>query len=197
MVLGLFKGVFTRAWLTVLDGGRPGRQLILSDVSAAMGRAGHVALAFPGSGDDGLEPVHAIVTRQPDGRFALEDHHTRVGTSINDAPVSGRHVLNDGDTIQIGANTVRFNDRTRRPKPVAAPVVTVTPPTRDARAPVPPARPVPAEPVVPAKPAATAPARSGPPRAEGRRPASMSPCPKCGRPVPGTRPHCVKCNLSF
>ena len=30
-----------------------------------------------------------------------------------------------------------------------------------------------------------------------RQPTVMTPCPKCNRPVPGTRPYCVFCKLSF
>ena len=76
ILIGLVKVVFKEAWLTVLDGYRPGRQLILSDAQTVLGRAEYAALPFMARGDYELEQVHARVIRQPDGRFALEDNQT-------------------------------------------------------------------------------------------------------------------------
>jgi predicted lipid-binding transport protein (Tim44 family) len=46
-------------------------------------------------------------------------------------------------------------------------------------------------------PGAAKPARPTVTNAAKRQPTGMTPCPKCKRPVPGTRPYCVFCKISF
>jgi len=74
ILIGLVKVVFKDAWLTVLDGYRPGRQLILAEARTVLGRAEYAALPFLARGDADVELEHARIVRQPDGRFALEDN---------------------------------------------------------------------------------------------------------------------------
>ena len=83
ILIALVKVVLKDAWLTVLDGYRPGRQLILSDAQTILGRAEYAALPFMGRNDVALDLVHAKIVRQPDGRFTLEDNKTKDGTRLN------------------------------------------------------------------------------------------------------------------
>ena len=53
ILIGLVKVVFKDAWLTVLDGYRPGRELILSDAQTILGRAEYASLPFMGRNDSG------------------------------------------------------------------------------------------------------------------------------------------------
>ena len=112
--IGLAHVVLKEAWLTVLDGYRPGRQLILTQNVTILGRAEHLALPFLGHADADLELEHLRIVRQPDGRYVAEDNHTRVGTLVNREPIHGPVVLRDGDLIKLGTNIVRFNLRRRR-----------------------------------------------------------------------------------
>ena len=122
ILIGLVKVVFKNAWLTVLDGYRPGRQLILSDAQTVLGRAEYAALPFMARGDNEVEMEHARIVRQPDGRFALEDNHTRHGTRVNNVRIDGRTILNDGDVIRLGMNTIQFSERHHRANEAAAPI---------------------------------------------------------------------------
>jgi hypothetical protein len=113
--VGLVKMAFREAWLTVLDGYRPGRQLILAEASTVLGRADYVALPFMGLSDDAeVDAEHARIVRQLDGRFAIEDNNSRTGVRINNVRINDRVILNDGDVIGLGTNRVCFNERKRR-----------------------------------------------------------------------------------
>jgi pSer/pThr/pTyr-binding forkhead associated (FHA) protein len=111
--IGLAHVVLKEAWLTVLDGYRPGRQLILSRDVTILGRAEHLPLPFLGHADSDLEPEHVRISRRPDGQYVAEENETRVGTLVNSQPMHGPVVLRDGDRIKLGTNIVRFNHRRR------------------------------------------------------------------------------------
>src|SRR5262249_49477850 len=114
VLIGLVKVALKEAWLTVLDGYRPGRQLILAEASAMLGRAEYVTLPFMGRNDvNEVDPEHARIVRQSDGRFILEDNDSRSGVRVNNVRVNDRVILNDGDIIKLGMNLVRFNQRHR------------------------------------------------------------------------------------
>jgi hypothetical protein len=113
VLIGLAHVVLKEAWLTVLDGYRPGRQLILSKDVTTLGRAEHLPLPFLGHADAELELEHARIVRQPDGRYLLEDRGTRVGTLLNSQRIQGAVPLCDNDLIKLGTNIVRFNHRRR------------------------------------------------------------------------------------
>jgi pSer/pThr/pTyr-binding forkhead associated (FHA) protein len=113
VLIGLAHVVLKEAWLTVLDGYRPGRQLILSKDVTTLGRAEHLALPFLGHADAELEPEHARIIRQPNGQYSIGDNGTRIGTLVNSQPIQGHVVLRDTDLIKLGTNIVRFNHRRR------------------------------------------------------------------------------------
>jgi len=117
VLIGLAHVVLKEAWLTVLDGYRPGRQLILSKDTTILGRAEHLALPFLGHADSELEPEHTRITRQPHGQYLIEDNRTRIGTLVNSQPIHGAVALRDGDLVKLGTNIVRFNHRRRRAQP--------------------------------------------------------------------------------
>jgi hypothetical protein len=196
-LVGLVKAINARAWLTVLDGDRPGRQVLLSGSVISLGRSDQAALPFDGESVNQVDLEHARVIRLADGRFVLEDNHSRYGTRVNLKRIPDRVFLKDGDLIRIGGNSIRFSERRRRSKSVGdSPASAVPPPpgpaSRTAHTARPDARPEPVSPPAPAPGLAGA-ARPGPtPLQPG-----LVRCPKCGRPVPGARPYCVVCRLSF
>jgi hypothetical protein len=88
-----------------------------------------------------------------------------------------------GDLVRTGAHSIRFGSRSRRPRsgekadrPLVSPEQVAQPKP---------------DPVVvkPSRPAVS--------NTVKRQPTVMTPCPKCNRPVPGTRPYCVFCKISF
>jgi len=110
-LIGLAHVVLKEAWLTVVDGYRPGRQLILSQTVTALGRGDHLPLPLLGYAGRDLESEHLRITRQPDGKYVAEDNHSRLGTRVNGQPISHPVILSDGDLLRLGSNIVRFSHR--------------------------------------------------------------------------------------
>jgi len=110
-LVGLTHVLLKRAWLTVVDGFRPGRQVILTEPVTLLGRGDHLPLPFLGYPGRDLESEHARITRGSDGQYVIEDNGSRIGTQLNGQPVRGPVSLGDGDLIRLGSNLVRFEHR--------------------------------------------------------------------------------------
>src|SRR5207253_1076478 len=104
---GLVQVALKEAWLTVLDGYRPGRQLILARPVTTLGRAENANLPFFGPTARDVERQHLTIVRQPNGQFLLTELGTKAGAKVNGEPVVGTRVLRDGDHIRLGGNAVR------------------------------------------------------------------------------------------
>jgi hypothetical protein len=182
-LIGLAQVVLREAWLTVLDGYRAGRQLILSQPVTCLGRGDHLPLPFLGPMNAELESEHTRISRQADGSYVVEDNHSRLGTRLNNTALSAPTVLKDGDVIKLATNFVRFNERKHRtgdgpgiqPGGFQGQVRAAPPPPQ--RTAAPPAKPaaapgkLSASPPASSKPAAAKPpAPPGPPRSGGIQP---------------------------
>lgn len=156
LLIGFVQVILKQAWITVLDGYGPGRQLILSGNTIVLGRADYLPMPFLGPANANLAAEHARLVRQMNGSYALESLDSRQGTTVNHKPVQGACPLADGDVIKIGTNFVRFNERKKhRQDEAAAPGVIGrqsirTPPPPPGRAAAAPPRPAAA--TVPPKP---------------------------------------------
>ncbi len=153
-LIGLVQVVLKEAWLTVLDGYRAGRQLILSQPVTTLGRGDHLPLPFLGPKSYELEVEHLKIARQPGGAFVLEDNQSKLGTQVNGQPVRGPVVLKDRDVIKLGANHVRFNERARRATAAAPAPVTKAPAQLLTAPPPPPKKSTPPAPLPPTSTAA-------------------------------------------
>jgi hypothetical protein len=217
--IGLARDLLIRAWLTVIEGDRPGRQVVLSRTNVSLGGARHATLPLLGPDDATIDEEHARVVRRPDGRFVLEDNRTRLGTRVNRSRVVGTMRLNDCDVIRIGPHAIEFRERKPRPRddagaqpdspPVsvptappdagaghlARPTTTKAPDSPGQKGSSPP-KPV-RSPMPQSPPPAPAPARdttaTGPTRALGPTPRGMSRCSRCGRLLPVTDAVCTRC----
>jgi hypothetical protein len=113
LLIGLVQVLLKDGWLTVIEGFRPGRQLILSQQLTTMGTSEKSSLIFIAFGAKGVEPIHATIEWTPPGTFVVSDRQSRTGTLLNGEPIEGPQNLRDGDIIQLGVNKVRFNERVR------------------------------------------------------------------------------------
>lgn len=213
--VGLTHVLLRHAWLTVLDGDRPGRQVILTGGGLTLGNDPGAGLAFVGDADRVLLPIHLRIVRDRDGHFTLVPASpgvdaevtpptggTRGGVSLKDRPGNGIALMNEC-VIKVGRNFIRFNERAQAgvaPAPSAAapapPPVPVTPskpplphPSPDAPRP-PTAAGAAAPPSRKTQPwGTTAPHKPAPPSPPAPRPpiAPAQPPPPAQRPTPQPR----------
>ena len=136
--VGLTHLLLKHAWLTVLDGDRPGRQVILSGSGLTLGSDPGAGLPFVGDADRGLLPTHLRIVRGRDGRFSLLPASTdadaevavvkdgrRESSSLRNHGAKGIILENDS-VIICGRNAIRFNEKSHRgevagPSPSTAP----------------------------------------------------------------------------
>jgi hypothetical protein len=113
LAIGLAQVVLRDAWLTVEEGFRPGRQLLLSRLETFLGTSEKAQLIFIAVGAKGVEPLHVCVARLPDGTYEVRDNGSRTGTFVNEQRIEGSAPLRNQDVIRLGINKVRFNERFR------------------------------------------------------------------------------------
>ena len=137
-LIGLTHVVLKEAWLTVVEGFRPGRQLILSQAVTLLGRGDHLPLPLLGYPGRDLESEHLRITRQADGTYEAEDLHSRIGSYLNNRPLLGTVPVADGDLLRLGTNIIRFSHRHRRESPQTESVESTAAATAPMTAPPPP-----------------------------------------------------------
>jgi hypothetical protein len=187
--IGLAQVILKEAWLTVENGFRPGRQLVLSMPEIIMGTSEKAALPFIAFGAKGVEPIHLRIMRRDDGSYVLQDNNSRTGTFVNGRQVHGAVLLKNDDTIQLGVNVVRFREAHRHVSSGApAPPPAAPPPAASPR--VPTAAVTAAVPKAVVTPAAAPPARpKPPPTGAGPKPSPMAAGPAPTKaPPPGAAP---------
>jgi hypothetical protein len=118
-LIGTVQVAFKQAWLTVLDGYRTGRQLILSRSETVLGRAEYCPLPFIGPTNQELELHHLAIVQRSDNRFVLRDNGSQLGTLLNGRRIDSEELLHDGDVIRLGTNYVRFNEKQGQAEPTA------------------------------------------------------------------------------
>lgn len=198
--IGFAQVVLKEAWLTVVDGYRPGRQLILSRLVTTLGRAEHLPLPFIGAMNRDVALEHARVSRQADGGFLLEDLGAGPRISLNRHPLASATRLSDGDIIKLGPNVIRFNERHSRAGGGGAEQPAQRPPQtgQQGTAPAPPPPPPPPNGAVPRSvvPVVVLPAVPAVPRPAGpvaprpvAPPRPVTPPSAASPPGGGSRPH--------
>jgi hypothetical protein len=113
LLIGFVSVLLKDGWLTVIEGFRPGRQLIVTNDLTTLGTSEKATLIFIAYGAKGVEPIHAVVERTAENSFVIRDQSTRTGTFVNEARIDGSCVLRDGDVIRLGVNRLRFNERVK------------------------------------------------------------------------------------
>ena len=92
------------AKLIIIDGIDKNREVKISKDSFTIGRNSESDLIFS---DDLTSRTHAVISIDKNGRYSINDHKSRNGMFINGSKKS-RHVLENGDIIQIGRNKLVF-----------------------------------------------------------------------------------------
>jgi hypothetical protein len=111
LMIGLTQVILKEAWIRVVAGFRPGRELILTRERMTIGRAENCDIGL--FGDPGVDRMHAYIDRQGQD-FILNDAGSLTGTYVNDVPVREPRLLHTGDLIRVGRSLLRFGERTRR-----------------------------------------------------------------------------------
>ena len=110
--IGLAQVILKEAWLKVVEGFRPGRELMLSKDETTIGRAETCDLGL--FGDNTIERIHARIARKDD-RYVLSHVAEQGQTFLNGVPVGGRPApLRAGDEIQVGKSVLQFGERQKR-----------------------------------------------------------------------------------
>jgi diguanylate cyclase (GGDEF)-like protein len=92
--------VKTRAQVTFISGPLMGRSYTLPDGPTVIGRGREVDIVVE---DGGASRMHARLVRTQDGRYWLEDMHSRNGTFVDGRKIE-RAQLQSGDRFHIGPN---------------------------------------------------------------------------------------------
>ncbi len=112
--IGLFVAlaqVFLKeAWLTVEEGFRKGRELILSKGEVTIGRAESCDIGL--FGDNQIEKVHVTI-KHLGNDYVLHDSGAAAGTYVNEQRVIGPRPLHAGDRIRLGRCVLRFGERAK------------------------------------------------------------------------------------
>ncbi len=97
-----------RAWLVATVGPSRGSSFPLPVEGATLGRLPENTIYIP---DERLSREHARIDFR-DGKFVLSDLGSRNGTAVNGSLLSTSQPLNNGDTIELGSNTLVVNIET-------------------------------------------------------------------------------------
>jgi FHA domain len=111
LMVALAQVFLKEAWLRVEAGPRAGREVILTKPVITLGRSQTCDIGL--SSDDGVERIHARLTRQGDA-YVLTDAGSASGTYVNGERVVGPRPLRTGDAIRVGDYLLRFGERRRR-----------------------------------------------------------------------------------
>jgi hypothetical protein len=111
LLIGLAQVLLKEAWVRVEQGFRAGREMILSKPDTTVGRAESCDIGL--FGDNGVEKLHAHIVLK-NGRYVLLDSNTPGGTYLNGSRIGGPTPLSSGDTIGVGRNVLRFEERAKR-----------------------------------------------------------------------------------
>ena len=136
--VGLTHLLLRHAWLTVLDGDRPGRQVILTGSELTLGSDPSVGLPFLADATRPLLPAHLRIVRGRDGSFSLfpatpaadadvtvVKNGIRETHSLKNQDAKGVSLENDC-VIICGRNSIRFNEKSHKSEAGAPSVATAT-----------------------------------------------------------------------
>jgi serine phosphatase RsbU (regulator of sigma subunit) len=97
-------------YLLVIEGGEPGRRILLGSAPLTVGRDAARDLVLV---DSDISRFHLQVSVQQDA-VVVEDQQSTNGTRINGQRVTGTAVLDDGGLLQVGHHVLKLERRSKR-----------------------------------------------------------------------------------
>ena len=95
----------TPACLVAMTGVAIGRRFPIDDEAMILGRSPEADVRVD---EPGVSRKHAIVIPTLQGGAVVEDLNSKNGTLVNGRPVAGRHVLRDGEQVQVGRAVFKY-----------------------------------------------------------------------------------------
>ncbi len=124
LFIGLVEELLKQGWVRVLAGRNEGKDYILSKALTVIGRDERADV--PVYGDPMLQPQHAAI-RVEGGRHVLLDGGAPPTAVVNgQLTQNGRHLLRDGDMIQLGQVRLLFREKATASK-IGRPATDVAP----------------------------------------------------------------------
>jgi hypothetical protein len=112
LMIGLAQVILKEAWLTVEDGFRAGRELLLTKDETTIGRSESCDLGL--FGDSSVARVHARILVK-NHRYFIAHAAVEGETLVNEEPVGDKpRTLRSGDLLRIGKCVLRFGERHKR-----------------------------------------------------------------------------------
>ena len=128
--IGLVQDLLKQAWIKVLVGRNEGKEYLIAKPILTIGRSELSDIGL--FGDPNIAPTHAVIEALPgQNRHRMrhvaggQGEHMYPPTLVNGRAVTAEQWLADGDTLQIGARTLLFQEKaTRGAAPLPGPPMT-------------------------------------------------------------------------
>ncbi len=109
IAIGLVNLMKRQAWLSVIDGYLPGRDLIITSDTTILGKGDHLPLPFFGPSSRTIAVEHAsIIRNKSSSSYEIQPLTPSNEVLVNHSRITGSVLLQDQDLIKIGGNIIRF-----------------------------------------------------------------------------------------
>ena len=109
IAIGLVNLMKRQAWLSVIDGYLPGRDLIITNDTTILGKGDHLPLPFFGPSSRTIAVEHAsIIRNKSNSSYEIQPLTPSNEVLVNHSRIAGSVVLQDHDVIKIGGNIICF-----------------------------------------------------------------------------------------
>ena len=109
IAIGLVNLMKRQAWLSVIDGYLPGRDLIITSDTTILGKGDHLPLPFFGPSSRTVAVEHAsIIRNKSSSSYEIQQLAPNNEVLVNHNRIVGSVILQDHDVIKIGGNMICF-----------------------------------------------------------------------------------------
>jgi hypothetical protein len=109
IAIGLVNLMKRQAWLSVIDGYLPGRDLIITSDITILGKGDHLPLPFFGPSSRTIAVEHAsIIRNKSNSSYEIQPLTPSNEVLVNHSRIAGSVILQDHDVIKIGGNIICF-----------------------------------------------------------------------------------------